>query len=101
MCKVEFSSKEALLEASTLQLQNPGCIVKRVDKVELDELHHDGQNDQVDYYIAGLFLFKMVFQTSSGVLKKIHFCSEESEQSNTLIFKSLGTVPNPQHLIQV
>jgi hypothetical protein len=55
VCKVEFSSQEALDHAIAFQLEEKSLFkVQKLKNVSLDEIHRDHGNAPVDYYIAGL-----------------------------------------------
>jgi hypothetical protein len=57
VCKVEFSTKDALGDAVRLQTaENSPFKVQKLEKAVLDEINRDVGNADVDYYIAGLCL---------------------------------------------
>ena len=54
VCKVEFSSQEALDQAITFQTEEKNRFkVQKLKNVSMDEIHRDHGNAPVDYYIAG------------------------------------------------
>ncbi len=54
VCKVEFSSQEALDQAITFQTEEKNrSKVQKLKNVSMDEIHRDHGNAPVDYYIAG------------------------------------------------
>jgi len=54
VCKVEFSSQEALDQAITFQTEEKTRFkVQKLKNVSMDEIHRDHGNAPVDYYIAG------------------------------------------------
>ena len=53
VCKIEFSSKEALDAAATFQARDSRYSVLKLEKAELDRIQRDSSDD-FDYCIAGL-----------------------------------------------
>ncbi len=56
MCKVEFTSEEAMRFAKQNQIEDPRFRVQERPKVELEDLPTDADSANVDYYISGVML---------------------------------------------
>ena len=64
VCKVEFSSQEALDQAITFQTEEKTRFkVQKLKHISMDEIHRDHGNAPVDYYIAGSWSSQKLFWT--------------------------------------